>query len=381
MADDDIARIHNEAPFTDVHIHPSLKAYLYNRNLWRHYFSGSAWNPFASRSDFEMLTKGGVGVIWAAHHIPERELFEQCLAARLAATALVPGFKRKISGNQFDRLLEMMDAMRDEIDREPDRVAVALSAGDVKQIREAGKIAVVNCVEGAHVFEDSPDDMEHNLGILASRGVAMITLCHFYPNGVASHTDGIPKDMFIRKICKLNVGAGKPPPLTDFGRTLVRKMNELSMIVDVSHCTPEAREEIYAEVGTDRPVMASHVGVRRFMNDTYNPTDDEIRHIAHTGGAIGVIFMTYWLDDRHPQDGLEAVWKTMEHIHEVTGSWDHVVIGTDFDGFTDPPDDLRDASQVGKLTRMMLDKGVPETDIKKVLGGNAQHVLELGWRL
>ena len=70
----------------------------------------------------------------------------------------------------------------------------------------------------------------------------------------------------------------------------------------------------------------------------------------------------------------------MEHIHEVTGSWDHVVLGTDFDGFTDPPDDVQDASQVGKVTQMMLDKGVPEADVKKVLGGNAQRVLELGWR-
>ena len=62
------------------------------------------------------------------------------------------------------------------------------------------------------------------------------------------------------------------------------------------------------------------------------------------------------------------------------GSWDHITIGTDFDGFTDPPDDLQDASQVGKLTQMMLDRGVPEDDIKKVLGGNAQRVLELAWR-
>jgi membrane dipeptidase len=168
--------------------------------------------------------------------------------------------------------------------------------------------------------------------------------------------------------------------LTEFGRTVVRKMNELSMIVDVCHCSPEARAEVYAEVGSDRPIMASHVGVREFMDDPYNPTDDELRYIASTGGAVGVIFMTYWLDEAHPEDGLEAIWKTMEHMHDVVGSWDHIAIGTDFDGFTDPPDDVRDASEVGKVSQMMLERGVPEVDVKKVLGGNAQRVLELGWR-
>ncbi len=152
------------------------------------------------------------------------------------------------------------------------------------------------------------------------------------------------------------------------------------MIVDICHCSPEARREIYAELGSDRPIVASHVGVRELMDDPYNLTDGEIEHIAGSGGVVGIILMTYWLEEGHPADGLESIWKTIEHIQGVTGSWDHIVIGTDFDGFTDPPDDVRDASQVGKITQMMLDRGVPERDVKKVLGGNAQRVLELGWR-
>ena len=67
-------------------------------------------------------------------------------------------------------------------------------------------------------------------------------------------------------------------------------------------------------------------------------------------------------------------------MHHVTGSFDHVALGTDFDGFTDPPDDVRDASQLGKVTRMLLERGVRETDVRKILGGNAQRVLERGWR-
>jgi microsomal dipeptidase-like Zn-dependent dipeptidase len=368
--------LHREAPFTDVHVHPSLKAYLFRRNLWRHLWSGKTFDPFASRSDFRMLEKGGVGVIWAAHYLPERQLFEDCLLLRLAASLLVPAWDRLVKGSLFERLLEMMDALEREIGRRPDRVELAYSAADVERIRAAGKLAVVHTIEGAHVLEGDPDRLDE----LAGRGVAMLTLAHFYPNGAVAHVDGIPKDMFVRKLCEFRVGAGGSPPLTDFGRALLDRMGSLPMIVDVSHCTPEARAAVYAELAAERPIVASHVGVARLNPDPYNLSDDEIREVARRGGAVGVIFMTYWLDASHPKNGLQALWKTIEHIHEVTASWDHIVLATDFDGFTDPPDDLRDASQVGRVTGMLLDRGVPEEDVRKILGANAQRVLRTGWR-
>lgn len=373
---DTIRRLHREAPLTDVHVHPSLKAFLYNRNLWRHYSSGKAFNPFSSRSDFTMLDKGGVGVIWAAHHLPERELFRDCLLMRLAAMLLIPAYPKLTKGGLFDRVNEMMDALEREAARRPDKVEIAGSAADVARIRQDGKLAIVHAIEGAHVLEGNVDRLDQ----LAQRGVAMVTLMHFYRNGIASQADGIPSDMFIRKVCKFKFEAGQPPHLTDFGREVLRRMAKLKMIVDVSHCTPQARAEIYQELGTSRPVVASHVGVTRYRNDPYNLTDDEIRHIARTGGGIGVIFMTYWLSSFHPDNGLAIITETMQHIHDVTGSWDHVMLGTDFDGFTDPPDDVRDASELPRLTEYLLKRGIGEDAVKKILGGNAMRVLKAGWR-
>ncbi|UCF19136.1 MAG: membrane dipeptidase [Gemmatimonadota bacterium] len=371
-----VERLHSEAPFTDVHVHPSMKAWMFGRNLWRHYCSGKAWNPFSSRSDFKTLTKGGVGTIWAAHYIPERPLFDNCLLAKIAAALLVPDSGRLFKGSLFQRLNEMMDALEREVGRKPDKVEVAKSAADVRRIRGEGKIAIVHAVEGAHVLEGNID----NLDALARRGVAMLTLTHFYPNGLAAHVDGIPKDMFIRKLCDFKFGAGGSPSLSEFGRSVLRKLKAVRMLLDISHCTPEAREAIYKEVGRDRPIIASHVGVKRYRDDPYNLSDEEIRLIADGGGAVGVIFMSYWLDAANPKNGLPAIWNTIEHLHSVTDSWDHILLGTDFDGFTDPPDDLRDASQVGKVTGMLLDRGLPEDAIKKILGGNAQRLLETGWR-
>ena len=376
VATDQVRRLHSEAPFTDVHVHPSMKAWMFGRNLWRHYCSGKSWNPFASRSDFKMLTKGGVGVIWAAHYIPERPLFEDCLPAKIAAALLVPDSSRLFEGDLFQRLNEMMDALEREVGRKPEMAEVAKSAADVRRIRGEGKIAVVHTVEGGHVLGDDID----RLNELARRGVAMLTLTHFYPNGLASHVDGIPKDMFIRKLCDFDFGAGGQPPLTDFGRAVLRKLRTTPMLVDISHCTPQARKAIYDELGGVRPIIASHVGVKEFRDDPYNLSDDEIHQIAGTGGAVGVIFLTYWLDAAHPKKGLGAICDTIEHIHKITGSWDHIVLGTDFDGFTDPPDDVKDASKVGKVTGTLLERGVPEDGIKKILGGNAQRLLEIGWR-
>ncbi len=370
-----VRRLHREAPLTDVHAHPSLKAYLFRRNLWRHYWSGKVFNPFSSRSDFRMLERKGVGVLWAAHYVPERQLLEDCSLLRLAARLLVPVYNKLARGSPFDRLLEMLDAMEREIARKPDRAELARTAAEVRRIRAEGKIAVVHTVEGAHVLAEDPDRVE----VLARRGVAMITLAHFYANGVADQVDGIPKNMFVRKICNLRFGKVQPA-LTDFGREVLRRMSDLKVLVDVSHCSPEAREAIYGGLPGDRPVVASHVGVARYRPDPYNLADEEIRHIAKTGGAIGVIFMTYWLSSIHPRVGLSVIFETMRHIHDVTGSWDHIMLGSDFDGFTDPPDDIHNASRFRALTELLLARGLNEEEILKVLGGNAQRVLEAGWR-
>lgn len=369
-----IDRIHREAPLTDIHVHPSLKAYLFRRNLWRHWGSDGAFNPFASRSDFKALSEGGVGVIWSSLYLPERQLFHDCFWLRLAAFLLIPVYRKLMSGGLFERLLEMMDAMEREIARRPGAVELARSAADVGRIRAENKIAVVHTVEGAHVLEGDPDKLD----VLADRGVAMLTLTHFYPNGVAAQVDGIPHDMFVRQLCDFDVRS-QEPALTPFGEAVLGRMKQLRMIVDVSHCTRAARRAVYAELGSDVPIVASHVGVTELNDDPYNLGDDDIEIIAQSGGAIGVIFMTYWLDAAHPQNGLDAIWRTAEHIQQVTGSWDHVTLGTDFDGLTDPPDDVSDASQLAAVTDMLLARGVAEDDVKKILGGNAQRVLETGW--
>lgn len=371
----DVEALHAAAPLTDIHLHPSLKAFLFNRNLWRHYASGSSFNPFSSRSDFQLLERGGVRVAWASHHMPERELFRDCFLLRAAAFLLTPAYWKLTTKTPWERLLQMMDVFEAEVAREPARTGIARSVADLDRISGEGKIAFIHTVEGAHPLDGDLDRVAE----LAARGVAAVTLSHFYPNGVGARAVGVPDDL-LRGLCTFRFEAGRPPILTAYGRRLVRRLAEHRILVDLTHCWPETRRQIYRAVDGAHPLIASHIGVQALRPVPYNLDDEDIREIAVSGGLIGVIAMPYWLSEDEGRPGAELMADTMAHVADVAGSWDHVAIGSDFDGFTTPPDDVRDASELGAVTRALLARGVTEADMLKVLGGNADRVLRAGWR-
>jgi membrane dipeptidase len=127
-------------------------------------------------------------------------------------------------------------------------------------------------------------------------------------------------------------------------------------------------------------VIASHIGVQTLNPVPYNLEQADVEAIVASGGVVGVIFMPYWLDKAHPGNGRDPIWRTMETLREWTGSWEHVALGTDFDGFTDPADDW-DSEQKLPLVRVMLEEqGLSVAEIEAVLGANARRVLHDGWR-
>ncbi|NKB86675.1 MAG: hypothetical protein GKS06_00440 [Acidobacteria bacterium] len=398
-----IDRLHREAPLTDVHAHPSMKSYLFGRDLWTHVRGGRNTDPEASRSDFEVLQRGGVRVVWTAHYVVEDQLVDDAHENALLRTFARCYFQRygvdifvKLRvGKPFDRLLEIMSKLEAEVTRGPQEphqrpIEFARNPAHLRQIlgETDNRVAFVHTVEGAHALTRDGGDELQNLEALAARGVAMLTLNHFYWNGYAEQDDAMPSSMPCRSAFNTDDAEAV---LTDRGRALLHKARELGILLDLAHCTESARDAIYAEMGTAGPLVISHTGVRALRNKTYNLRDEDIDAIAATNGAIGVILMSYWLGEDHDMTelrGAEAVWRVMRHIHERTQSWDHIMIGTDFDGFTDPPDDLPDASFLDRITLRMIwgmknELAMPGPDIevaaRKVLGGNAMRVLETGW--
>jgi membrane dipeptidase len=369
---------------TDIHAHPAMNAFLWDRDLRKHYFTGRTFNPLASLTDFKMLEKGGVKVLWSSLHIPEPTYFRNP-AVRLAAH-LTGGGRKLLKLTAWECLLIMMDEMERQVARAEDRFRVALSNAELDQVLATpGKTAIVHTVEGGHVLgagleEDDRDGRLARLDRLADRGVASLTLAHLFPNDLTGHAEGIPADQHKILFWRLDTDVDLTRGLTPMGEAVVERMVKLRMVPDVTHCTPVARQQIYELVDNRIPVIASHIGVHSMNPVPYNLDQADVSAIAASGGVVGVIFMPHWLDESHPGPGLDAIWRTMDTIREWTDSWEHVGIGTDFDGFTDPPDDCKSEAELPRIREVLDLKGVARNDVEAVLGGNARRVLREGWR-
>ena len=309
----------------DIHAHPAMNAFLWGRDLRRHYWTGPVhtFNPLASLSDFKMLEKGGVDVLWSSLHIPERQFLE-CGVIRFFARFFAGG-RRLLNDNAWDNLLAQMADMERQVAR-AERFELARSNAELDAVLAAGKIAIVHTVEGGDVLSAglAESDVPARLARvdhLADRGVASITLAHLFPNDLAGHAEAIPEDQRKFPICPLDTGVDLSRGLTAAGRAVVERMVERRIVPDVAHCTPVARREIYDLVDNRIPIVASHVGVRSMNDVEYNLDKGDVEAIAASGGVVGVIFMPYWLDKAHPGPGLDAIWRTMAALREWTGSW------------------------------------------------------------
>jgi microsomal dipeptidase-like Zn-dependent dipeptidase len=373
---------YRDATIVDLHAHPSLKVSLFHRVLSsRLYPSSRAFNPFSVRTDFDKLQRGGVDVLHSVVYAPERGILEECPPLKLLSYLMPRAWKRVYGRPYFEITMQMLDDIETAINQASNPQTgkplgrVARSVTELNEILSTPgdrPVAFVHCIEGGHSLEGSLENLER----LFQRGVAYLTLAHFFENEIVHPCYPWPESMqkfnWFRGERDLTKG------LKPFGEQAVEKMVELGMLIDVSHCTPPARARIYEIVGTRAPLLATHVGAYEINPDPYNLKDWEIRKIAESGGMVGVIFMNFWLMPHETQRGLNFITRTLEHFVKVAGI-EHAGIGTDFDGFTDPPDDLKDASELPKLTQRLLAEGFTADEITRILGSNALRVLRMGW--
>ena len=370
------------ATIIDMHAHPSLQVSLFHRMLTsRFYPSGRAFDPFSFLTDYSKLQKGSVDVLLSVIYAPERGIVDECRPLSYLRY-LMPRTWNKIYGRSyFEVTQELLDEIEKAVQKATDPatgkqvVRYAHSVRELDEILAMGEerpIAFVHCIEGSHCIDGNLD----NLQKLFDRGAAYMILAHFFENEVVNPCypwpETIQKFGFFEG--ERNISLGLKP----FGEQVVEKMVELGMLIDVSHCTPPARARIYDIVGTRAPIIASHVGAYDINPSPYNLKDWEMRKIADSGGLVGVIFMNYWLMPHETLRGLDFISRTLSYFVNTAGI-DAVGIGTDFDGFTDPPDDLNDASQLPKLTQRLLAEGYTKESIIKIWGGNALRVLRQGW--
>jgi membrane dipeptidase len=259
--------------------------------------------------------------------------------------------------------LEQIDIAHQVIRRYPDVFELALTADDAVRIFRAGRIASMLGMEGGHAIENS-------LGALRAfydLGVRYMTLTH------SANID------WADSCCALREHGG----LTAFGREVVREMNRLGMLVDVSHVSPETM--LQALEISAAPVIFSHSNARAIAEHPRNVPDDVLRRLPQNGGVVMVTFVPSFLSNEvnrwatlpaeqrrgqaAPQATMDDVIRHIEHIRSVAGI-DHVGIGGDFDGITTVPVGLEDVSTYPALFAELSRRGWSEPDLRKLAGEN-----------
>jgi len=378
--------IHDNRPVVDLHIHPAMNRLVLKQNLGLRYVVSRSFNPLAVRASWPRLHDGGYGAILSVIHVPERGLLDDFPIMKLFRVLRPDLWKKLIDSSYIDATLSLLDDLESSVEKS-DLVQLARSVTEFNAILnqpiDQRRIAVVNAIEGAHSLggpDDTEADIFRNLETLYQRGVAYITLAHFYPNRVVNPCYPFPED-FANLSTNPNIWRDLTLGLTDLGKRVVERMIELGIIIDLSHSTPVARKQIYdiADAsGKKVPLVATHIGAYEYNPTPYNLRDWEVKRLARDGGMVGVIFMPYWLISHGHGQGLNDVAHTIDYFINLAGE-DAVGLGTDFDGFTTPPEDLKDASEMPRLTQRLLVDGYSEKSIGKILGGNALRVLRDGW--
>ena len=304
-------------------------------------------------------------------------------------------------GSAFRQANREIDSLYSIAARYPDRMEIVTDAAGIERAVKHHKLAAMMGVEGGHMIEDNMDYLDSLYG----RGVRYMTLT--WNNSTPWATSAFDETSKAFSVT--------PYGLTEQGKAIVRRMNELGMLVDLSHVGERTFWD--AIHTTTKPIICSHSSVWNLCPVFRNLKDDQIKAVGANGGVIQVNFYSGFLDsnyqprvtrflERHkpeldsmnaahaPQyaineylskkypresDSLRAplsmVLDHIDYIVKLIGP-DHVGLGSDFDGIESPPQQLDDVSTYPLITRELLKRGYKPDDIKKILGGNFIRVLK-----
>ena len=299
--------------------------------------------------------------------------------------------KTRHTGTAFQTTIEQIDCVYALVKKYPDVFEIALNSNDVERIRSSGKIASLMGVEGGHSIENSIGKLKE----LFARGARYMTLTH---GDTLDWADAATDD-------------SKSDGLSPFGEEIVREMNRMGMLVDLSHVSPATMSD--ALDITTAPIIFSHSSAMSIANHPRNVPDDILRRVKSNGGIVMINFfsgfvvpesaknmkdmfgvrrefekefgsdsdlaknaMLKWRSSHpiYPGDA-SIVVEHIDHVAKIAGV-DHVGLGSDYDGIEVVPKGLEDVSTYPLLTELLLRKGYSESDIHKIMSGNMMRVLK-----
>jgi len=361
------AAVHRRAIIVDGHCDSPYRMLRHNVHLDEH-------DPEA-QLDLQTLEESGVTASFFAAYVPPY------YAGRGAAAFCY----------------RVIDLIGEEVKRCQKRLRFSTDTQGIRRAKAEGKVAIMIGIEGGHAIEDSLNVLRDFYRL----GARYMTLTHVNTNNW----------------CDSSGDGGRHGGLTDFGREVVRTMNDMGMIVDISHVADKA---FYHVLETTRvPVVATHSSCRSICPHPRNLTDAMLRDLAKNGGVCMINFFSAFInpkvaevvmhaqrrarqdggkggggteelpDDRTdwdsylewfnalgcPRATLEDVVDHIVHAAEVAGV-DHVGIGSDFDGVPALPDGLQTVASLPQITERLIARGFSDEDVAKILGGNFMRAFE-----
>lgn len=299
------------------------------------------------------------------------------------------------TGGSARRALDLIDATYREVEKYPNQLTMCTTPAEIKRAKKQNKMCVLMGIEGGHAIEDSL----YALRDFYRLGVRYMTLTHNNTNNWAD------------ACCS----AAKHGGLSDFGKEVIREMNRIGMLVDLSHVSDDTMND--ALDVTSAPVIYSHSSARKFNDHKRNVPDDILKRVAQNKGVVMVNFFPAFIDQRYRdesrarderlkteiaaareqfKDNREALNEALrklyvdnpiyipsytvlvdhiDHIKQVAGI-DYVGIGSDYDGVPLLPQGMEGMEDLALVTYEMLRRGYSEQDILKVLGGNFLRAFE-----
>jgi len=322
--------------------------------------------------DYPRAVKGGLNAPFMSIYIPAHLEFEG-------------------KGKSYQLANQMIDSMEAIAQRAPDKFAIASSSSDIEEQFKQGKLSIAMGMENGSPIEGDVKNLQH----FYERGIRYITLAHSQSNHISDSSYDIRR---------------KWTGLSPFGKKLVTEMNNIGMLIDVSHISDDAFYQVMDLSKT--PVIASHSSLRKYTPGfERNMNDDMLLALKENGGVIqinfGSSFVTakagswgkqlkstkesakkegtklsndfdaaYRAKNPYPFASLEQVLDHIDHVVELIGI-DYVGIGSDYDGVGDSlPIGLKDVSSYPNLVQGLMDRDYSDKDIKKILSGNLLRVLK-----
>lgn len=305
--------------------------------------------------------------------------------------------------NPFAWANREMDTLDAVISRNPDKIALVRNSKELKQAIKDKKLAAMFGVEGGHMIEGKLE----NLDKLFARGTRYLTLTWNNSPGWATSA--------MLEVSKKDSLANAQKGLTDFGKQIIRRMNELGMMVDLSHVGEQTFWD--AIQTTTKPVMVSHSNAYTLCPSFRNLKDEQIVAVGKNGGVIDLNFYSGFVDssskrkealfivthaaeldslvkagiqkeyaitmlaDKYAEEAqaarapLNMLLDHLDYIVKLAGV-DHVGLGSDFDGINSAPQQLDDVTTYPVITKALLERGYSKKEITKIMGGNILRVLK-----